>query len=216
MEMQLNGGRWTAIAAAVFVVLALVAFALENASTQDEREGPYAFVVGDQKLSLPSSYFRPPSDDGAIELAAFFPAFSPAGRFDDIDAHTDLDDRFQRLVFLELRPADAKVDPAERVSRLYLRFLSETAWSHPGGLIARAFEPGSPYEGDELFFTPPDGREFAARCRAGGPERETPNTCIAVVRSGGIDAQVRFSAGLLSEWPKLMEGARGLIETARR
>ena len=212
----MNGARATAIGAAILVVLALAAFALQNVSTHDEREGPYAFAVGDHKLSLPSGYMRPASDDGAVELAAFFPTFSPAGRFDDIDAQTDLDDRFQRLVFLELRPADAKVDPAERVSRLYLRFLSETAWSHPGGLIARAFEPGSPYEGDELFFTPPDGREFAARCSAGGPVRKTPNTCIAAVRSGDIDAQLRFSAALLSEWPKLMEGARGLIEAARR
>lgn len=212
----MNSGRGTAIAAAVLIVLALVAFVLQNMATRDEREGPYAFAVGDEQLSLPSGYMRPPADDGAIELAAFFPAFAPAGRFDDVDARTDLDDRFQRLVFLELRPADAKVDPAERVSRLYLRFLSETAWSHPGGLIARAFEPGSPYEGDELFFTPPDGRDFAARCRAGGPERKTPNTCLAAVRSGGIDAQLRFSAALLSEWPALMAGARGLIETARR
>lgn len=212
----MSGARWTIIAVAVLVALLVAAFFLQSAATRDEREGPYAFSVGKQQLSLPISYLRPPADDGAIELAAFFPDFSPAGRFDDVDAHTDLEERFQRLVFLELRPADRSVDPTDRVTRLYLRFLNETSWSHPGGLVARAFEPGSPYEGDELFYTPPDGREFAARCRKADPDRKTPNTCIAILRSGDIDAQLRFSSGLLSQWQDLVAGARGLIETARR
>ena len=44
------------------------------------------------------------------------------------------------------------------------RFLEPDGWSHPGGLIARAFQAGSPFEGQELYFVAPEGRVFAARC----------------------------------------------------
>jgi len=172
-------------------------------------------TVGAQQLTLSSAYLRP-SGDGAAELAAFFPDFTPAGGFADVAAGTDLDDRFARLVFIGLRPADPTLDPAERTARLYQRFLDENSWSHPGGLVARAFVDGSPFEGDELFYVAPEGRNFAARCRRPDPARKTPNTCIADFRLGDLDVEIRFAASLLSQWRALKEGARGLIESARR
>ena len=182
----------------------------ENPNAIDE------IVIGGEKFSVPPPHLRSASGGGGVELVAFYPDFKPAGRTDDISAHSDVDERFQRLVFLSLKPADPKIDPADRTARLYLRFLEENSWSHPGGLIARGFEPGSPFEGDELFYVAPEGRQFAARCRRPDPARKTPNTCIAAFRVGGVDVDMRFSASLLSDWDNLMRGARGLIEAARR
>ncbi len=170
--------------------------------------------IGGERLSVKRAYIRGSAPDGGVELAAFYPDFKPAGRSNDIDSHSDIAERFQRLIFLTLKPADPKIDPVERTARLYTRFLEETTWSHPGGLIARAFEPGSPFEGDELFYVAPEGRQFAARCRRPDSARKTPNTCIATFRSGAMDVDVRFSAALLGDWESLMAGARGLIETA--
>ena len=212
----MNCGRWAAIAVGALILIAVGVFVFRGGAPRDERDAPEPFTVAGERLSLPAAYFRTRAEDGAVELAAFFPDFAPAGRFDDIDARTDLDKRFQRLVFLELRPADKSIDPAERTARLYVRFLNETSWSHPGGLLAREFEPGSPFEGDELYYSPPDGRDFAARCHRPDPDRKTPNTCLAAFRSGAIDAELRFSAALLSDWRTLISNARGLIETARR
>ena len=172
-------------------------------------------TVGGERLTLASAYLRP-SRDGAAELVAFFPDFTPAGGFADIAATTDLDDRFARLVFIGLKPADPALDPAERTARLYQRFLDENSWSHPGGLVARAFVDGSPFEGDELFYVAPEGRDFAARCRRPDPARKTPNTCIAEFRFGDLDVELRFAASLLWQWSALKEGARGLIESAKR
>jgi hypothetical protein len=172
-------------------------------------------TVGGERLTLASAYLRP-NRDGAAELVAFFPDFTPAGGFVDIAAATDLDDRFARLVFIWLKPADPALDPAERTARLYQRFLDENSWSHPGGLVARAFVDGSPFEGDELFYVAPEGRDFAARCRRPDPARKTPNTCIAEFRLGDLDVELRFAASLLSQWSALKEGARGLIEAAKR
>jgi hypothetical protein len=215
-EATLKRGPWAAIAIAALILIAGGVFVFGGGAPRSERDALEPFAIGSERFSLPSAYFRPRAEDGAVELAAFFPDFAPAGRFDDIDAHTDMDERFQRLVFLELRPADKSIDPEERTARLYVRFLSQTSWSHPGGLLARQFEPGSPFEDDELYYSPPDGRDFAARCHRPDPDRKTPNTCLAAFRSGAIDAELRFSAALLSEWRTLIGNARGLIETARR
>jgi hypothetical protein len=201
---------------AIVVALALVgagAVVLRQLAAPVPRLATVA--VGAERLKLASAYLRP-SGDGAAQLVAFFPDFTPAGGFADVAAGTDLDDRFARLVFIGLKPADPTLDPAERTERLYQRFLDENSWSHPGGLVARAFVDGSPFEGDELFYVAPEGRDFAARCRRPDPARKTPNTCIAVFRLGDLDVELRFAASLLSQWSALKEGARGLIEAAKR
>jgi hypothetical protein len=186
------------------------------------REPPrfVAVTLGAERFTLASAYLKGAARRGgaadALELAAFFPDFSPAGDLSDVTAGADLAERFQRIVFVTAKPSDSSLDPAERPVRLYQRFLDENSWSHPGGLIARAFEDGSPFEGDELYYVAPEGREFAARCRRPDPERKTPNTCIYDFRLGDLDVETRFSAALLAEWASLKAGARGLIEAARR
>jgi len=213
---------------ALTLVIGLGAFALAGAVAiavaprLAARQPPHfvVFTLGAERLTLQSAYLRPSSRHGgaidALELAAFFPDFSPAGDLSDVTASADLAERFQRIVFVTAKPSEASLDPAERTVRLYQRFLEENSWSHPGGLIARAFLDGSPFEGDELYYVAPEGREFAARCRRPDPERKTPNTCIYDFRLGGLDVEMRFSAALLAEWASLKAGARGLIEAARR
>jgi hypothetical protein len=205
----------------IVALVAAVALALVGAGVLAYRQlaapAPRFAVatVGGERLRLASAYLRP-SRAGELEIVAFFPDFTPAGGFADVAAATDLDDRFARLVFVGLKPADPALDPAERTARLYQRFLDDNSWSHPGGLVARAFVDGSPFEGDELFYVAPEGRDFAARCRRPDPARKTPNTCIAEFRLGDLDVELRFAASLLSQWSALKEGARGLIEAAKR
>jgi hypothetical protein len=176
--------------------------------------------VGDAVFALPSGYFRPSSRAGGrmekLELAAFFPDFSPAGDLADIVSATDLEERHEKLVFVTLTQADLALDPADRPAKLYARFLDPEAWSQPGGLIARGFVAGSPFEGEELYFTAPEGRQFAARCGRPDPRRTTPNFCIDDFRLDGLNVELRFSANLLSEWEKLTSGARGLLQTGQR
>jgi len=206
------------LAAAVLAGGAYAVFAWSRAA-HDEPHIVEA-TVGQAKLAMLSRFLRPSSrHDGpttALEAAAFFPGFAPAGDFDDVTAKTDLDRRLAETVFIVVRPPDASLDPADRTARLYERFLEDDAWSHPGGLIARAFADDSPFRGDELYFTAPEGREFAARCSKPDPTAKTPNTCLAEIRMGDVDVEMRFAAALLSEWRALRDGARGLIAAARR
>ncbi len=202
--------------------LALAGAAMIFAPRFPAREPPRAVAVtlGAERLTLLSTYLRPNSRQGgamdALHLAAFFPDFSPADDSSGVTAGADLAERFARTVFVTAKPADSSLDPAERPARLYQRFLDENSWSHPGGLVARAFVDGSPFEGDELYYVAPEGREFAARCLRPDPARKTPNTCIYAFRLGDLDVEMRFSAALLAEWVELKAGVRGLIEAARR
>jgi hypothetical protein len=176
--------------------------------------------VGTTIFSLRGAYLRPSSSSGErldeLDLAAFFPGFAPAGDAGDVRVQTDLGERFQRIVFISIRPSDSGLDPAERLTRLYPRFLDTDQWTHPGGLVARAFQKGSPFENEELYFAAPEGRAFAARCQQPDQTRKTPNTCAYDFRLGDLDVELRFSAALLSDWEALNAGARGLIESARR
>jgi hypothetical protein len=177
-------------------------------------------VIGQTHFTLLSNYFRPSAQGGRtmnrLDLAAFFPDFTPAGEAGDIDEKTDLYERFQKLVFITVSLSDGTLEPADRPSRLYARFLEPDQWSHPGGLVASAFQAGSPFEGQELYFVAPEGRAFAARCGKPDQAQKTPNSCTYDFRMGDLDVELRFSAALLSEWEKLNAGARGLIEAARR
>ena len=177
-------------------------------------------AVGSAIFALKSTYLRPSSRGGErldqLDLAAFFPDFSPAGDAGDVTRQSDLGERFQRTVFVTIRPADSSLDPAERLTRLYARFLEPEGWNHPGGLVAHAFQKGSPFENEELYFAAPEGRAFAARCQRPDQTRKTPNTCAYDFRLNDLDVELRFSAALLSEWATLNSGARELLESARR
>lgn len=177
-------------------------------------------AVGSSAFALKAGYFRPSSRSGErtdqLDLAAFYPDFTPAGEPSDVTKQTDLGERFQRTIFVTIRPSDSSLDPAERLTKLYARFLEPDEWSHPGGLVARAFQKGSPFENEELYFAAPEGRAFAARCQKPDQTRKTPNTCAYDFRLNGLDVELRFSAALLSEWEALDSGARGLIAAARR
>jgi hypothetical protein len=211
------------VAAVILVaafVLAGAGFGLWRAFTASRKPTIVEASVGGASFALPSGYFRASSRRGGrlekLELAAFFPDFAPAGDLTDIVSGADLNERHERLVFVTITEADQTLDPADRPVKLYARFLDPEAWSQPGGLLARGFVGGSPFEGEELYFTAPEGRQFAARCGRPDPRRTTPNFCIDDFRLDGLNVDLRFSANLLSEWEKLTGGARGLLQSGRR
>ncbi|MDJ0449067.1 hypothetical protein [Methylocystis sp. JR02] len=105
---------------------------------------------------------------------------------------------------------DDGLDPSERPAKLYARFLTPETLDGPGGLVLRRFEPGSPYDSEELFIAPPDGSAFFARCPK--PETGAPGEgCISVFRKGALDVELRYAPALLENWDALYEGAQTLL-----
>jgi len=174
--------------------------------------------IGETRLAIPPDYmrFKPDRAGGTvarIELAAAAKDFRPAPP-PRLDLHDG--DPLAATVFITIERPDPRLEPADRMSRLYVRFLDEFSWSHPGGLRMRRFSNDSPYTGEDLYFAPPEGRQFTARCRRPPqPPDGLPSACLAEFRADGVDVRLRFSPDLLPEWERLMSGARGLIRSFR-
>lgn len=173
--------------------------------------------IGDMRLVYQAGYARFPGGRvggriDSLEIAATFPDLKPAG-----DATLPLvpaDPKTPALIFMSIGGAERKVDPAELVSMLYARFLAPDIVETDYGLLKRTFQEGSPYEGEDLYFAPPEGRAFAAHCaKPTVPPDGLPETCIAAFREGGADVDMRFTTALLPHWEKLAEGAHALVRS---
>lgn len=113
------------------------------------------------------------------------------------------------LVSLVFTTSDQSLSPSERVRMLYARFLSSEATPASGGLIRRQFRDGTPYEGETLFLSPPEGRAFAARCPTVA-KPELPVTCYAEIRHAGFDIQIQLARRDLALWEKIVARVRDL------
>lgn len=174
--------------------------------------------VGAATLFYPPAYARfGPGRAGGIldriEMALAFPDLRPAGdAAAALPADDGIDPGARQIVFLTLRKEDEAADPADRMEKIYARFLQSDVWQEDSGLLMRRFETSSPYGREELHFVPPEGRIFAARCmRPTQPPSELPSTCLSALRLDGLDIDIRFSPTLLPRWEALSDGVRRLV-----
>ncbi len=164
--------------------------------------------IGQEKLIFPSSYVGPRSPElsrevGMTRLRVTWPELLPAGPGDRAEVH------------ITIGPAEATTDPRAQFATL-ARFLTPGAWSNPGGLVARVFKKGSPFEADELFMSLPDGADFFARCTASTGANHLDEGCRAVLKHRSFDVTVRFPREALTDWQSLSDGVRRLIDSFRR
>jgi hypothetical protein len=118
-------------------------------------------------------------------------------------------------VAVTLTPAGDTPAPETRVSGLYPRFFTAEVGSGPAGLVRRGFRAGSPYAGEVVLFSPPDGRRFAARCETAGQDGAPPQ-CLAEFRRRGIDIQLRFPPSNAEAWEAMVETVLPRIEAMLR
>ena len=67
------------------------------------------------------------------------------------------------------------------------------------GLISLAFQQGSPYQGEDLFYDFENPERFFVRCTRDGPAL-TPGICLSERRLGQADITIRFPRDWLSDW----------------
>lgn len=196
------------IAATLALLVALVATRLDIAGLSGAKPLPSMLRVGTARLLVPAGYLRAGDTDTTaasdIDLIAAWPGFGPPA--------TKQPGGSEALVFLRLAPAAGGADPAERPMTLYARFFADEHWSNPGGLLMRRFRLDSPYGGEELYFSAPDGEAFSARCPRQGSVADVGSAnCLWSFRQDGLDIQARFPASLLPRWTRLRDGVQGLL-----
>lgn len=164
--------------------------------------------VGPVVLAVPRALSGPVPEDGQqvvglVRLRLSWPDLGP------------LPNDARQVIHVTAMPPDRTNDPATQLAMM-ARFLTPIAWSNPGGLVARSFRPGSPFETEELFISQPDGQAFSARC----PGQTTPDgldeLCRTTLRHRGIDVAIRFPREVLPEWEKMTTGVRQQIDTMLR
>ena len=199
-----------ALFAVLIAVLALAAGAVValRSPSAPEASAPVKVTVAGVALTLDPRLARTAADLASpaleeLDLVFAMPDFAPVGG--KAGAYP-----LEKLVFLTLRRPDDRVEPRDKPARLYLRFLGAAVEAHPTGLILRRFEPGGPYDGEQLYMTPPEGRAFWARCASA--TAGLPATCVSEARIGGVDARLRFAPELIGDWEKLNAGVARLVE----
>ncbi len=174
-------------------------------------------AVGGQILHLDQGYlFRTNSptrsEKDQITLIAQFPDLRPFTQFT-----TDKEAR-QRRVLITLKPMDesrGEIAPEDRPSRLYARYLKPATGGLEKGLLQRHFEPGSPYQSEDLFLSPPDGRAFYARCSRPNPQADViEESCFTEMRHAGLEIRILFAPDMLGQWSLLTDGVRALLNKA--
>ncbi|MCA0422701.1 MAG: hypothetical protein LCH61_05155 [Proteobacteria bacterium] len=179
--------------------------------------GTAQYYVGGHKLQIERAMVRSAElrDGGAVnrlDLVLQWPtlagAASQMGTADPAN-----------LIFMSLEDATSRqrspddIDPAERPVELYARFLESDAAPGPGGLVWRKFRKATPFEGEQLFVSSPDERQFSARCPAEGTK--TQDVCLWQTRLDAMDVVVRFQPRHLAEWRHLASTVRLLVPKFR-
>ncbi|MGJ3264895.1 MAG: hypothetical protein ACFE0R_16850 [Salinarimonas sp.] len=207
--------RWRGIglpAACLALALsaALLALALWS-RTLIAREAPapdaaVTLSLADRPLVVPRSWLIGPHAPGAVERVALE---APLGAL--VGAHLGIAAAAPgATIGITLVPADDAPAPSDRPAQLYNRFLEPGAEATREGLIRRVFAAGSPYEGETLHLAPPQGRAFAARCLEGPAAVGVRLPCLAEIRRGGLDAQVRLPPAALADWPRIVAAVERL------
>ena len=153
-------------------------------------DAPALAELAGRAVSVPAAWLARAPEPGRLDLAIPFP--SAAGRAEE-------------RLFVTATPAEG---PTPGLGPHHARFLSAVARSHPSGLLQRRYRNGTPFEGEELYLSPPDGALFAARCAPAKSEAEEGPGCLAELRLDGLDLRVRFPAARLVAWEAILATLR--------
>lgn len=176
---------------------------LASRAPPDTGDELQATRIGEVVLAIPEKLTRADPEEGHLvgmaRLRLDWPSLGP------VTPQTRL------KLLVTLSPQDKVNEPATQLS-VYARFLTTTVWSNPGGLVVRGFRKGSPYEGDELFVSVPDGRGFAARCPVETAGAGFDEHCRVTFRHRGMDVNIRFPRAVIADWELMLGGVRRAVD----
>ncbi len=174
-------------------------------------------VVGGTAFNVPPAAIRrpvqrKPGTQDRIDLIFIWPSLAPpasaaeAGPQHGASANPETAHPLERI-FLTVAAGDGGPSPLERMQTIYRRYLAPETLSAPDGLIMLAFKKDTPYQGEDLLYTPDMVERFLLRCTRDG-NGPTPGMCLHERRIGGADVTVRFPRAWLSDWRAVADGDR--------
>jgi hypothetical protein len=131
-----------------------------------------------------------------VDLGFDYPSLDAPEGVKHVSADT-VEDAMQPIdrIFLSIAAHHDSMAPQVRVTTIYPRYLEQASRTGQDGLTMRAFRDGTPYSGEDLFFSDPP--TLMARCTRDG---ETPGMCLSERRIDGADLTFRFPRSWLARW----------------
>ncbi|MCP5082394.1 MAG: hypothetical protein GY948_11930 [Alphaproteobacteria bacterium] len=124
--------------------------------------------------------------------------------------------RLTGSLFISFEPRPDKLEPEERITRVYYRYFAGPPVATREGTQRYTFRSDSPYPFAELFKGALQGRQVIIRCEPGA-ERSGPSLCESEIPLNETTvARYRFHRSHLPEWRALDKTARELIATFRQ
>jgi hypothetical protein len=120
-------------------------------------------------------------------------------------------------VFLTIANYGNTLPLNERFNTIYPRYLEPSISTGPGGLAARPFRDGTPYQGEDMLYDSTNPERFLVRCTRDGREgrSEAIGMCLFERRIDKAELTARFPREWLSEWNEVSQGLETLIGKLR-
>jgi hypothetical protein len=176
-------------------------------------------IVGGTAFNVPPAAIRravqrKPGMQDRVDLVFIWPSLAPPATAAEAgpqgaSASTEAAHPLQRI-FLTVSASEGGPAPIERMNTVYRRYLAPETLSEFDGLVMLAFNKDTPYQGEDLLYTPDAPERFILRCTrdTGVPP---PGTCLHERRIGGVDIVVRFPRAWLEDWRDVANGVDRLI-----
>ncbi len=174
-------------------------------------------IVGGTTFNIPPAAIRRPVQrrpgvQDRVDLAFLWPSLSPpdpAARPLPTSSAQTVDRVFATIVV-----GENAMPPAERARTIYPRYLDTQIGTGPGGLAARPFRDGTPYQSEDLIYDPRRSDGLMVRCTRNGPAA-TLGMCLYDRRIGDAEISVRFPRDWLEDWEAVAHGLDRLIAGLR-
>jgi hypothetical protein len=174
---------------------------------------PVGLTVASEALAIPGNMLRETSAraGGPLKQADLVLHWPSLEGYTQLTAADFIDGSpWAPMVYATVAQRSVALDPASRLEGVYARYFVGEPLTAPPRLTARRLSADSGYSGEIVYFGPPGGDRFVARCLAEATA-ETPATCIRDINFGrNLTLLYRFNREIIGEWEALDAGMRAL------
>jgi hypothetical protein len=158
---------------------------------------------------------RKPGTQERVDLVFLWPSLEPpdpAVKAGPVTSAQAID-----RVFVTIASFGSTLAINERFNTIYPRYLEPSISTERGGLAARPFRDGTPYQGEDMLYDSTNPERFLVRCTRDGhdPRAEAIGMCLFERRIGKAELTARFPREWLSEWSGVAQGLETLIGKLR-
>lgn len=180
----------------------------------DGQPSPVSLIVAGEPMVIPANVirFRAERRGGPVDQVDLLFQWPSLDGFSDAHADDFRDPSpLAPMIYVTVSARENSLDSTARLDSIYRLFFVGRQLAGPAGLVGRALDVGSGYDGEVVYYDPHAAAPFVARCPADATP-EIPATCIRDVNIGqGLSMLYRFNRAYLGDWRTMDDRLRRLV-----